>query len=194
MDASIGQERGAVFDRVVLDANVLYPASLRDTLLRLAERDFYRPRWSSIILEEVARGLIEDGGMDEVRCRHLLLEMKNTFADAEVNVTPELIDRLTNQAKDRHVLAAAVACDAGAIVTANLRDFPVATLMALNIDILSPDEFLTEILDFAPDAVAQLLLEQAAETSRPRLTISEVLDHLVLHAPAFVAGVRGLLR
>jgi hypothetical protein len=35
----------------VLDTNVLYPFSLRDTLLRLAELDLYTPLWSARILE-----------------------------------------------------------------------------------------------------------------------------------------------
>ena len=35
---------------VVLDANVLYPFSLRDTLLRVAAEDLYQVRWSDQIL------------------------------------------------------------------------------------------------------------------------------------------------
>jgi hypothetical protein len=36
---------------VLLDANVLFPFSLRDTLLRAAAAGFYQLRWSSQILE-----------------------------------------------------------------------------------------------------------------------------------------------
>ncbi len=39
----------------VLDTNVLYPFSLRDTLLRLAELELYTPLWSARILEEMSR-------------------------------------------------------------------------------------------------------------------------------------------
>jgi len=38
---------------VVLDACVLIPASLRDTLLRAAEQGMYQMHWSELILEEV---------------------------------------------------------------------------------------------------------------------------------------------
>ena len=43
----------------VLDANTLYPFSLRDTLLRLAELELYTPLWSERILEEMRRNLVE---------------------------------------------------------------------------------------------------------------------------------------
>jgi len=38
---------------VLLDANVLFPASLRDTLPRCAERNLYRPRISEQIWDEM---------------------------------------------------------------------------------------------------------------------------------------------
>ena len=38
--------------RVVLDANVLYPASLRDLLLRCAEKELYRLQLSQDIWTE----------------------------------------------------------------------------------------------------------------------------------------------
>ena len=49
----------------VLDACVLYPASLRDTLLRFAAAEFYDLLWSDRILDEAERNLIADGRVDE---------------------------------------------------------------------------------------------------------------------------------
>jgi hypothetical protein len=45
--------------RVVLDACVLIPMPLADTLLRMAEAPrLYLPRWSQAIMNEVTRNLI----------------------------------------------------------------------------------------------------------------------------------------
>lgn len=43
---------------------------------------------------------------------------------------------------DRHVLAAAVLCHAGTIVTYNLKDFPIAVLAPRGITAQHPDEFI----------------------------------------------------
>ena len=44
----------------LLDANVLYPAGLRDFLLRLADRYLYTPLWSADIHAEWMRNLLVD--------------------------------------------------------------------------------------------------------------------------------------
>lgn len=43
---------------VVYDACVLYPAPLRDLLLRLALTDLFRARWSDMIHDEWTRNLL----------------------------------------------------------------------------------------------------------------------------------------
>lgn len=43
-----------------LDASVLYPLPLRDTLLRAAQVGMYDPCWSEQILDEVARNLVRN--------------------------------------------------------------------------------------------------------------------------------------
>ncbi len=46
---------------VVLDACIIIPASIRDTLLRAAAAGLYRVHWSEAILAEVQRNLYENG-------------------------------------------------------------------------------------------------------------------------------------
>jgi hypothetical protein len=56
--------------RVVLDANVLYPFTLRDTLLRAAAANFFQVYWSEQILDEATRNLVSDAIMEEKQARH----------------------------------------------------------------------------------------------------------------------------
>ncbi len=101
---------------VVLDACVLIPASLRDTLLRAAQTDLYRVQLTEEILEEVCRNLIKKG-MPEDKAHRLISTIREKFDDAFITHHRPLIASMPNNEKDRHVLAAAVACRARIIVT-----------------------------------------------------------------------------
>ena len=52
---------------------------------------------------------------------------------------------MTNDEKDRHVLATAVVSDAQAVVTLNLKDFPVEACEPFAIEPLHPDVFLLDL-------------------------------------------------
>jgi hypothetical protein len=81
---------------VVLDACVLVPASLRDTLLRCAERRMYLPCWSNEILDELRRTLLEKLGRSPEQVDHLLNELNRHFADARVEGFETLVARLSS--------------------------------------------------------------------------------------------------
>jgi predicted nucleic acid-binding protein len=173
----------------VLDTCVLYPAHLRDTLLRLAERGLYRALWSTDIVEELRRNLTEL--VDSTAVDRLLDQMTAAFPDAEVTGYRSLIDGLTCDPKDRHVLAAAVRADAGAIVTFNTTDFPNQSIDPFELEVIHPDTFLLDQLDLAPVAVIDELARQASANRRAPTTLPQLLDALArAGAPAFADEVR----
>lgn len=108
---------------VVLDACVLYPADIRDTLLRGADEELLRPCWSERILDEVTRNLVADGRMSVLQAERLVSTMSDAFPEALVTGYQSIESKMTNHPKDRHVVAAAVAAQARVIVTFNSR-FP----------------------------------------------------------------------
>jgi len=161
---------------VVLDTCVLYPAHLRDTLLRLAERGLYRAQWSDDILTELERNLTESG-VAPPSVSHLVEQMQRAFPDAWVLGYQALIPTMTCDEKDRHVLAAAVRADAAAIVTFNVRD--------------DPDAFLIDQLDLSPRAVLEELELQAAANRREPKSVAALLDALArAGVPQFADEVR----
>lgn len=178
---------------VLLDACVLYPLPLRDTLLRVARQNLYAVRWSSRILDEVARNLIEDRRATPEQAANLIDAMRRAFNDAEIPETAIAVlePAMTNEPSDRHVLAAAVASDdAEAIVTSNLRHFPAAACEPFGIEVVHPDVFLSDVYEHAPTRVHNALANQAADLSRPPMTVQDVLDRLQESAPDFVSRVR----
>jgi predicted nucleic acid-binding protein len=174
----------------VLDAACLVPAVLTDTLLRLAESGLYRPLWSEQILDEVRRALIDvHPDLDSVAIARRLDMMNAAFEDAsvETDAWQPLAESLNlPDPDDRHVLAAAIAGGADSIVTPNLKDFPAKHLAPHGVQAVSPDTFLLDQLDLSPPRVLTVLAEQAADITRPPLTVFDVLDKLSrAGAPSF---------
>jgi predicted nucleic acid-binding protein len=174
---------------VVLDTCVLFPAALRDTLLRAAAEGLYQVRWSQDILEELRRNLVTDLNLDDDRVRELVTQMGRAFPEACVLGYEQLIPQMGNDPKDRHVLAAAVVSDAQAIVTTNSRHFPASALDPYDIQALTPDEFLSDLFDLAPDVMIQILIEQAGDLQNPPVAVEEVVANIERVAPQFAAAV-----
>lgn len=174
--------------RVVLDANVLYPFTLRDTLLRAAALGMFQAYWSQDILDETTRNLVADGRMNEEQALRLTGAMASAFPEALVDGYELLVPAMPNNEKDRHVAAAAVKAGAQVIVTNNLKDFAI---LPGGIEAQSPDDFLLDLFDLAPDEMVELLLLQAAALDRPPLTFEQLLGGLETAVPTFVAAVRG---
>lgn len=172
---------------VILDANVLFPFTLRDTLLRAAAAGYYQMRWTSRILDEVTRNLASKGTMPEDRASRLRSIMEREFPEAEVAGYEHLIDAMPNDPKDRHVAAAAVKAGAQVITTANLKDF---SALPDGVEAQSPDEFLCNLFDLDPEGFEELLRDQAADLVKPPMTFEELLDRLARVVPDFVAAVR----
>ena len=169
---------------VVLDACVLIPAPLRDTLLRLAESPrLYLPRWSDEILAETVRNLQNRIGLSADKTDYLVAQLRMHFGDCWVGGYERLIAFAENHPKDRHVLAAAIHCGAEAIVTYNQRDFPAPTVEPWGIEIQGPSTFLRNLYDIAPSVVLDKLCQQARALGR---TLPEQLAVLRKAVPAFV--------
>ncbi len=171
----------------VLDACVLFPASLRDSLLRLAESPAqYIPRWSDQILVEVSRNLERRRNLTPEKTSRLVRQLDLYFPEAIVTGYERLIPFMTNDPKDRHVLAAAVHSGADCVVTSNLRDFPPASLTGWGIEAVHPDDFLIEILERHSEVVITKLQDQAETIGR---TLPELLRTLHGGVPRFAAQV-----
>ena len=88
----------------MLDANVLVPVSLTDTLLRSAEHRRYVPLWTDAILAEVIRivaRLHPEHGTEGANRR--IRFMNTAFPDAMVTGWEHLEAEMTNDPKAREI-------------------------------------------------------------------------------------------
>lgn len=127
---------------VLLDACVLYPAPLRDFLMRLAITGLFAAKWTEQIHDEWTRNLLKKRPELEPHLARTRTLMNQAVPDCLVTGHENLIDGLTlPDADDRHVLAAAIRCSAQIIVTFNLSDFPQAVLDPYGLEAMHPDVF-----------------------------------------------------
>lgn len=137
---------------VFLDANVLYPAMLRDLLVQLGLAELIEPRWSDAIHDEWIRALLRTRGdiapSQLYRTRALMDEALPRANVGSVTVT-DTVAQLPDP-NDRHVVAGAIAGSASLILTFNLKDFPVDALAPHHMVAVHPDPFLTFLMEAAP--------------------------------------------
>lgn len=163
---------------VVLDSNVLYSVALTDLFITLTGSGFYRVHWSPDILDEALRNLIEQNPGKEGALRERFEDMTSAEPSALVDPPPELIAAMTNDPKDRHVLAAAVHARAEVIVTFNLADFPAESCEPHFIEAQHPDEFTSYSVDVDPAAIWRAIQRMAGRRSRPPQSPEDVLTYL----------------
>ena len=162
----------------VLDANVLYPAPLRDFLMRIALSDLIHARWSAAIHEEWIRNvLVVRPDLSRSQLERTRTLMDSHVRDALVEGYESLILQLDlPDPNDRHVLAAAIHAQAGVIVTFNLRDFPAASLTPYGITAQHPDAFLLELIELDPTRVCAAAAAQRQSLHNPPKSQEEFLD------------------
>lgn len=165
----------------LFDACVLYPAQLRDFLLRVALSDTFKARWTDQIHDEWIGNLLRDRpDIPPERLAHTRELMNRAVPDCLVTEYEPFIEQLTlPDPNDRHVLAAAIRCQAGVIVTQNLRDFPDAVVSRYGISVQHPDEFLSHLFDLKPGVVCAAVREMRMALTRPPKTVRELLDDLL---------------
>ncbi len=153
--------------RVLLDANVLYPTVMREILLGVAAEGLFVPLWSERILEEWARAAARLGEQGEAVARGEIAGLRAGWPEALVRVPEGLERRLWSpDPNDVHVLAAAVAGPADAILTSNAKDFPRGLLAEEGLVRLDPDQFLRGLAEQSPEVVRRAVEASVAEARR----------------------------
>lgn len=155
--------------KILIDANVLYPTVMREVVLGVAREGLFTPLWSARILEEWARAAQKLGPEGAAQARGEIALLRSAWPAAEVQYAPELEARLwLPDTNDLHVLAAAIAGHAEAIMTVNAKDFPRHILAEEGLSRIDPDGYLIQCHAAHPEVttkVATRVLDQACVLS-----------------------------
>lgn len=173
---------------VVFDACVLYPAPLRDFLLRLSITGLFSAKWTDMIHEEWIRNLSKNRPELAGKLARTRELMNKAVPDSLVTNYESLIDDLElPDVDDRHVLAAAIRSGAQAIITFNLKDFPQEVLGQYGIEAIHPDAFIEYQLDLHQGAVITAAKQHRESLNNPPKSPSNFIDTLAAQGLAISA-------
>lgn len=79
---------------------------------------------------------------------------------------------------DRHVVAAAIKCNANVIVTYNLKDFPKEYLESVSLSAIDPDTFIADMIDLSPKKCCDAFREMVLAKNKPPYEEREYLEIL----------------
>jgi predicted nucleic acid-binding protein len=165
---------------VVYDANVLYPNTLRDLLVRVAQSGIVQAKWTNAILDEMLAALSQNRpDIPPARLARLRNLMNGAIRDVLVTGYEPLMEGLKlPDPDDSHVLAAAIKSGAQAIVTRNLKDFPATDLQPWDIEAKSPDAFILDQLGINGRVIAAAVQQIADSRVNPPEAVEDVLAQL----------------
>jgi predicted nucleic acid-binding protein len=137
----------------------------------------FRARWSKEIHSEWKRNLLKnrtDLTMEQLDRTSELMD--HAIPEACVCDYEELVNGLSlPDQDDRHVLAAAIRCGAGVIVTFNLKDFPDKQLAPFGIEAQHPDEFVENLFHLDSAAVVAAAQKQRKQLKTPAMDVESFL-------------------
>lgn len=161
----------------ILDANVLYPFLLRDTLMSLAVADFYRARWTTAIHDEWVRNLSANRPALAAKLPAVVELMNRAVPDCLVTDYEQLIECIElPDPGDRHVVAAAIVGHADAIVTFNTKHFPAEVLEPYEIEVQHPDDFVMNQLHLHQIRALSALKDMRVRWENPWITAEEMIE------------------
>jgi len=159
--------------------------------MSLATTGLFHARWTDQIHDEWMRNLAKDNpGLSSEKIERVRDLMNNAVEDCLVEGHENLISCLDlPDPDDRHVLAAAIRCNADVIVTFNLKDFPKDKLAPYGIAVQTPDEFVYHQLDLPNDngRVLEAIRAARLRKKKPPYATKDYLD--VLEEKGFVRTV-----
>ena len=181
----------------ILDANIVYPIKLTDFFLTAASLGLLRPLVSPAIVAEARRHIIKDNPDLAPAKIDRRFKAVVTATPGSEQTQDELTDPLAHtivNAKDHHVLAAALHHDAGFVITSDknlvkeINEWRRQTSMPHPIwGAITPNDLASHLVDLEPELVILTIRRMADRTKNPPHTATEILQALAKDLPALRA-------
>ena len=147
--------------------------------MHLALTDLFKAHWTEQIHEEWINSLLRTGKYQRDKLERAKALMNMHVRDAIVTDYEAFIETVDlPDPNDRHVLAAAIRCNADAIITINLKHFPPSALNAYGVEPLHPDDFIYYQIDMEPAICCSAFKQQRQALKKPPMDVNTFLGKL----------------
>lgn len=167
--------------RVFIDTSELYPFTMMDVLLTMAEDLLFTWVWTDEVLDEWERVIVEDGLRTPESARSVTDAVRRYFGRYRIDPA-RYRDRVTGDLSldpdDRVHAAACIHGDVDVLVTHNLKDYRAAPIAAAAVAVMTADDFLCELLARRPAATAESFARAASRKRNPPMTATELADRI----------------
>jgi hypothetical protein len=155
----------------VIDSCVIFAEMIRNLLLNLAEVGLFRAKWTADIHNEWMNAIEKELGIERSKLERLQYLIDKALPDAMVTGYESLITKLElPDLKDKHVLAAAIKCSAGIIITTNLKHFSEWALGKFGIIAQHPDNFIVDQIEVNARLLAIAVVRHKKSLTKSKLT------------------------
>jgi len=178
---------------VVADANILFSRTLRDYFLYAADEGVIEVHWSQQILDEMSRNLRQQFGLSQQATERLETLMNDYVEYALTEVDPEdhaTVADVEMDAKDRHVLAAALSAGADMLLTDNTRHFPREWMTERGIELIDSAGLLARLVEQFPDQMRAAHKTTVRYSPKPEAEVLATLEAVV--GPEVAAALRSI--
>jgi hypothetical protein len=183
---------------VFVDANELFPFSVMDLVLALAEDLLIDFAWTDELLAEWERVIVREGRRTPETALSVSAAVRSFFASSRIDPSAyrtQITNVPGHDPDDRAHTAACVFGGVTALLTRNRRDFPEEFLAEHGVTVSSADDYLTGLVRRRPTAFLDVVRRLAVEKHRPPLTPCDLADGLGRGgAPRIAAALRTRLR
>jgi hypothetical protein len=165
--------------KILLDANVLYPARLRDLWMELGSTGLAQIHWTARIETEWIEAVLRTRPELRKHLQRTAALMREHIPDAVITDFEGIEFTLSlPDADDRHVVAAAITSGAGRIATFNLKDFPEDAVRGYGISVCAPDDIFLDIAAADPEGFLSAVATVRARLKAPPVSADDYVAGL----------------
>lgn len=184
-------------DRVFIDTNELFPFTVMDVLLTLAEDRLLDWVWTDDLLDEWEDVIVRERRRTASSARSVTGAVRAWFTSTRIDPADYrhlIADDLSPDHADRAHVAACLGGRVDVLLTRNAKDFATPRLHETGVRVITADDYLAGLLRKRPRAVIESCHGLVATKTNPPVTICELTRRLhAAGAPRFAARLAARL-